>query len=126
MSPTVLKFLSSLFYSASGAFQNFWRTRENLCMNRVRSLLSLRCLLQGYISEPRPNSRDLRTKGSVKEVRGFINIQILSFRHLKGSTHFEPPTLLLIKEQKRRLCTQLEVFHSQKNRQKIQISFFVK
>ena len=70
MSPTVLKFLSSLSYSASGAFQNFWRTRENLCMNRVRSLLSMRCLLQGYISEPRPNSRDLRTAGSVKRLAG--------------------------------------------------------
>lgn len=66
----VFKFLSSLFYSASRAFQNFWRTRENLCMNRVRSLPSMRCLLQGYISGPRLNSRDLGTAGSVKNFAG--------------------------------------------------------
>ena len=81
MSPTVLKFLSSLFYSASGAFQNFWRSRENLCMNRVRSLLSMRYLLQGYISEPRPNSRDLRTKGSVKRFAG-----LSIYRYLVSAT----------------------------------------
>lgn len=56
--------------TASGAFQNFWRTRENLCMNRVRSLLSMPCLLQGYISGSKLNSRDLGTAGSVKNFAG--------------------------------------------------------
>ena len=125
MSPNVLKFLSSLFYSPSGAFQNFWRTRENLCMNRVRSLLSLRCLLQGYISEPRPNSRDLGTEGSVKN---FAGLSIHRYLVSATSKARRISSLLLFssfENKKRRLCTQLEFFHSQKNRQKIQF-FFVK
>lgn len=34
----------------------FWRARERLCMNRVRSLLRMRCMLLGCKFEPRPNS----------------------------------------------------------------------
>ena len=35
----------------------FWRTRETLCMNRKRSLLSRRNLFLGCSLKPRPNSR---------------------------------------------------------------------
>ena len=35
----------------------FWRTRETLCMNRKRSLLSMRNLFLGCSLKPRPNSR---------------------------------------------------------------------
>ena len=38
----------------------FWRTRERLCLNRVRPLLGIccmRCLLLEYIFDPRPDSR---------------------------------------------------------------------
>ena len=42
----------------------FWRTRERLCMNQARSLLSMRCMLLGYGLEPRPNSLALATGGS--------------------------------------------------------------
>ena len=43
----------------------FWCTWERLCMNRVRSLLSMRSMLLGYSFEPRPNSRALATGGWV-------------------------------------------------------------
>ena len=45
-------------HPASRAFlllARFWCSRERLCMNRVRSLLSMRCMLPGYSFEPRPN-----------------------------------------------------------------------
>ena len=48
---------------ASGSFLSlvqFWRTRERLCLNRVRPLLGIccmRCLLLEYIFDPRPDSR---------------------------------------------------------------------
>ena len=47
---------------ASGSFLSlvqFWRTRERLCLNRVRPLLGIccmRCLLLEYIFDPRPDS----------------------------------------------------------------------
>ena len=40
-------------------------TRERPCMHQVRSLLSMRCVLLGYIFEPRPNSHALTTARSV-------------------------------------------------------------
>ena len=36
-----------------------WHTRERLCINQVRSLLSMRCVLQGYSFNPRLYSRVL-------------------------------------------------------------------
>ena len=36
----------------------FWHSRERLCMNRVRSLLSMRFMLTGYSLEPKPNMPD--------------------------------------------------------------------
>ena len=36
-------------------------TRETLCIIRIRSLLSMRCMLLGYSFESRPNSRALYT-----------------------------------------------------------------
>ena len=41
-----------------------WCIRERLCMNQVRSLLSMRCMLFGYGLQPRPNSLPLATAGS--------------------------------------------------------------
>ena len=41
-----------------------WGIRERLCMNQVRSLLSMRCMLLGYGLQPRPNSLALATAGS--------------------------------------------------------------
>ena len=40
-------------------------TRETLCIIRIRSLLSMRCMLLGYSLEPRPNSQAPATAGSV-------------------------------------------------------------
>ena len=40
--------------------------RERLCMNRVRSLLSMRGKLLGYSFRPRPDSGALGTAGSVR------------------------------------------------------------
>ena len=53
---------------SSRAFRSpawFRRTRKRLCVNQVRSLLSMRCILLGYSFEPRTNSRALGTAGSV-------------------------------------------------------------
>ena len=41
------------------------RSRERLCMNRVRSLLSMRCMLPGYSFEPRPNIPNRRALGAI-------------------------------------------------------------
>ena len=41
------------------------RTRERLCMNRVRSMLSTRGMLLGYSFEPRSNNRVPATAGSI-------------------------------------------------------------
>ena len=46
----------------------FWRIRERLCMNRVSSLLSMRCMLLGYNFKPR-----LGTAGSVMNIGSSIN-----------------------------------------------------
>ena len=57
--------LSGAFFSLS----RFWRTQERLCiMNRVRSFLSMRCMLLGYCFEPRPYRRALGTEGSVMTI----------------------------------------------------------
>ena len=59
----------------------FWCSRERLCMNWVRSLLSMHALLLGYSFEPRPNSRVLATVSSVMTIG-------LS---MKGLWHSEQP-----------------------------------
>ena len=51
----------------------FWRTQERLCMNQVRSLLSMLGMLVGYSFEPRPNSRVLATAGSVMIIALSLN-----------------------------------------------------
>ena len=45
-----------------------WRTQERLCMDRVRSSLSMRCMLLGYSINPRLNGRVLGTAGSVTTI----------------------------------------------------------
>ena len=62
----------------------FWCTWERLCMNRVRSLLSMRSMLLGYSFEPRPNSRALATGGSVMIIGLSTN----------GSLHSKKPVWL--------------------------------
>lgn len=37
----------------------FWHSREEICMNLVRSLLSMRCTLPGYSLKPKPKIPDL-------------------------------------------------------------------
>ena len=44
---------------------SIWCTRQSLCMNGVKSLLSLCCMLLGYSFEFSPNSRAASTAGSV-------------------------------------------------------------
>ena len=68
-------------HPASRAFlllARFWRSRERLCMNRVRSLLNMRCMLPGYSLEPKSNMPDLAailvfhgTAGSIITI-GFV------------------------------------------------------
>ena len=57
-----------------------WRTRQRLCVNRVRSLLSRRCMLLGYSFKPRPNSRALVTAGFEYEHQ-FINRRVLALKN---------------------------------------------
>ena len=62
------------YYPANRAFlalAPFWRTRERLYMNRVRTSLSMRGMLPGYSFEPRPNSHVLLQRYDHK----FINKQ---------------------------------------------------
>ena len=49
------------------------RTRERLCMNRVRSMLSTRGMLLGYSFESRSNSRVPATAGSIMTIGLSIN-----------------------------------------------------
>ena len=51
----------------------FWRTQERHCLNRVRSLLSMRRMLLGYCFEPRPNIGLLSTAGSDMTIGLLIN-----------------------------------------------------
>ena len=51
----------------------FWRIRERLCMNRVKCLLSMRCMSLGYILKPRLNIRALGTVGSVVNTGSSLN-----------------------------------------------------
>ena len=44
-----------LFQQILSSPARFWLTRERLCVNRVKSLLSMRYMLVGYSFEPRPN-----------------------------------------------------------------------
>ena len=56
------------FHSASRTFLSFaWflRTLKSLCVNRLRSLLRMRCMLLGYRFEPMPNSPTVGSAGSV-------------------------------------------------------------
>ena len=74
-------------HPASRAFlllARFWRSRERLCMNRVRSLLNMRCMLPGYSLEPKPNMPDLGailvfhgTAGSIITI-GFVTKRTLA------------------------------------------------
>lgn len=41
-----------------------WRSQERLCMNGVKSLQSMCCLLLGYSFEPRPNNCAFGSAGS--------------------------------------------------------------
>ena len=58
-------------------------TRGRLCMNPVRSLLSMRCRLLRYSFESRPNRRLFATTGSVMTIglslNGYSNILHLFF-----------------------------------------------
>ena len=78
-------------YVCSRAFlllTRFWRSRERLCMSRVRSLLSMRCMLPGYNFEPR-----LKCLASVRSRRylGFSRYRGLNYNHrflsLNGCLH---------------------------------------
>ena len=51
----------------------FWRIRERLCMNRVKSLSSIRCMSLGYIFEPKLSIRALGTVGSVVNINSSLN-----------------------------------------------------
>ena len=62
----------------------FWRSRERLCINRVRSLLNMRCVLPGNSLEPKPNMPDLAailvfhgTAGSIMTI-GFVTKRTLA------------------------------------------------
>ena len=57
----------------------FRRTLERICLNRMRYLLSMRCMLLGYSFEPRLNSRALGSSGSVMTI-GFINKRMIAPR----------------------------------------------
>ena len=53
------------FLSLASCTCSIWCTRQSLCMNGVKSLLSLCCMLLGYSFEFSPNSRAAGTAGSV-------------------------------------------------------------
>ena len=64
------------FHSASRTFLSFsWflRTLKSLCVNRLRSLLRMCCILLGYRFAPRPNSPTLGSAGSVMTICLSIN-----------------------------------------------------
>ena len=64
------------FHSVSRTFLSFaWflRTLRSLYMNRLRSLLRMRCILLGYRFAPRPNSPTLGSAGSVMTICLSIN-----------------------------------------------------
>ena len=56
----------------------FWRTRERLCLNRVKPLLSMRCMLLGYTFEPRPNGPVLGIYSRLSFNHRFIKKQMLA------------------------------------------------
>ena len=76
-------------HPASRAFlllARFWRSRKRLCMNRVRSLLNMRCMLPGYSLEPKPTMPDLAailvfhgTSGSIITI-GFVKKRTLALK----------------------------------------------
>ena len=53
-------------------------SRERLCMNRVRSLLSMRCMLPGYSFELRPNM-------PIRRALAAILLVLYSLQHFKPS-----------------------------------------
>ena len=66
----------AIFHPVSRAFLSlawFWRTQERHCLNRVRSLLSMRRMLLGYCFKPRPNIGVLSTAGSDMTIGLLIN-----------------------------------------------------
>ena len=66
--PTPTQQLSVCSFACSIlTYSRVW-SRNWLCMNWARSLLSIHCMLLGYSFKPRPYSRALGTKGSVMTI----------------------------------------------------------
>ena len=64
-------------------------------MNRVKSLLSMRCILLGYSFKPRPNSRTLGTATSVLTIGlSMRSREVPGYGCFKGLTHFRESPLL--------------------------------
>lgn len=61
------------FFSFFVVFAQFLGTRVRLCINQVRFLWSICCLLLKYSFEPRPIIRTLGTGGSVMTFGLLIN-----------------------------------------------------
>ena len=113
-------------YVLIGWLTNLWRSLKKECMIRVRSLLSMRCLLLGYSFDLRPNSHALGTAAVVLTIGLTITaartrktswirkkqdwlVQKFGLRRLqKLDTFQEEPTFNLLdqEEDKRKLCTQ--------------------
>ena len=84
---SLLSVYHTVYHPASRAFlllARLWRSRERLCLNRVRSLLNMRCMLPGYSLEPKPNMPDLAailvfhgTAGSIITI-GFVTKRTLA------------------------------------------------
>ena len=66
-----------------------WHTQERVCMNRVRSLLSMSWMLLGYSFKHRPNSFVLGTAGLVMT----IGLSITGWSHLKKTFWWEKTIL---------------------------------
>ena len=97
----------------------FQCTRERLCINQVRSLLSVLGMLLGYSFEPRPNSCALASAGMVMTNglsingclwQGKTRLTVQTFGLWQPQRldviQAEIPFLLLHQEDKRRLCWQ--------------------
>ena len=128
--------MSRLLHPASRTFlllARFWRSRERLCMNRVRSLLNMRCMLPRYSLEPKPNMPDLAailvfhgTAGSIITIglslngrshwknrfderkQDWLGQKFGLRRHQRVDAIWAEPTFLLLSKEKdkRRLCLQ--------------------
>ena len=75
-------------------------TQERLCMNRVRSLLSMRCMLPGYSFEPRPNMPNRRVLASnfnaAFQGEPFTRINLIIFQGSESSTLLAEPFFCLL------------------------------